>query len=263
MEIFRTILLTAIGAAGLSLTGQPAGAHGAHPELDERSVGVDEKLGARIPADTAFADESGARIAIAEFADRPTLILPVYYRCKHSCGMMLGNLASILADVPLAPGKDYRTLALSIDSEDDPAVARETKQNYFKVIKRGFPGESWKFLTGDAESIRRFTESAGFRFKKIGSHDFAHPNVMIVVGRGGKIIRYLYGPTFLPFDIGMALTEAAKGTPSLSVRKLISYCFNYDPERKTYTFTAVRIIALAFMAILALSLFFLIRKKKV
>lgn len=263
MKMIRTASLPALIFIGMFLAEQPVRSHAADSPLDARSVGVDEKLGGQVPADLAFVDETGERVSIAGFADRPTLILPVYYHCKQTCGMMLGNLASILNDVPLAPGKDYRVLALSIDHEDDPGYARATKDNYLKILKRDFPRESWKFLTGGSESIRRFTESAGFRFKRIGSHDFAHPNVMIVIARGGKIIRYLHGPTFLPFDIGMALTEATKGTPSLSVRKILSYCFNYDAERKTYTFTAVRILALAFMVILALSLFFLIRKKKV
>jgi len=54
---------------------------------------------------------------------------------------------------------------------------------------------------------------------------FVHPNVMLVLSPAGKIIRYFYGVYFLPFDIGMALTEASKGTPQLSIRQVLTYCF--------------------------------------
>jgi len=85
---------------------------------------------------------------------------------------------------------------------------------------------------------------------------------MAVVSPKGKIIRYIYGPSFLPFDMGMALTEAEKGTPSLSIRKLLSFCFNYEPEKKRYTFATVRILVIAFLLMLAVIMFFLLRKKK-
>lgn len=77
----------------------------------------------------------------------------------------------------------------------------------------------------------------------------------------GTIIRYLYGPEFLPFDIGMAVTEAQRGTPSLSIRKLVSYCFSYDPAQKTYVFTAVKFIIVGIIALLGVMLFFLLRRK--
>ncbi|PKL74694.1 MAG: SCO family protein, partial [Candidatus Melainabacteria bacterium HGW-Melainabacteria-1] len=118
------------------------------------------------------------------------------------------------------------------------------------------------FLTGDEASVRRLTDAVGFRFTKTGKHLFLHPNVLIVLAKDRKIIRYLYGPTFLPFDIGMALTEAERGTPAVSIRKLISYCFSYEPEKKTYVFTAVRYFAGAILLVLGAFLYFVILRKK-
>ena len=174
---------------------------------------------------------------------------------------MLGNLAAALNEVPLKPGEDFRVISLSIDPKDDQASALQAKKNYFKIIKRDFPEYNWKFLTGSQVNIRRVTDSFGYHYKQVDRHNFVHPNVMVVLSHDGTIIRYLYGPLFLPFDIGMALTEASKGTPSISIRKLLSYCFTYEPEKKTYAFNTVRILVLGILAMIGVIMFFLLRKK--
>jgi protein SCO1/2 len=86
---------------------------------------------------------------------------------------------------------------------------------------------------------------------------------MVVLAEDGKIIRYLYGPGFLPFDLGMALTEARKGEPGVSIkRRVLSFCFDYDPENKTYVFRMFRITGTVILVLLAGFLVFLLRPGK-
>ena len=250
--------------------GDPAGAmvhqghdHEAMEKEAKRApeVGVDERLGEKVSLDASFVDEEGRALRIGEAIDRPTLVLPIFYSCTVTCPLMLANLAQAINDVPLKLGKDYRVLALSFDEEEGPDLARLAKGNYAKLLDEGLPPEEWRFLTGGKEAVRSFTESIGFKFKRMGEHVFIHPNVMVALGPDGTIIRYLYGPRFLPFDIGMALTEAAKGTPSLSIRRLLTYCFDYDPESRSYVVRSFRFLALGIVALLALVFIFFIRKK--
>lgn len=231
---------------------------------DLKYIGVDEKsnLGKKIALDSEFTDENGKKIILRKYVNKPTLILPVYYYCPETCGLMLGNLSLAVNNVPLTPGKDYLVLALSIDSEDDIGSAQRAKNNYFKLIKKPFPDSDWKYLTGNLYNINRFADSAGFRFKRTAKHEFIHPNVLIVVAADGTIIRYLYGPDFLPFDVGMALTEATRGVPSISIRKVLSLCFRYDPGTKSYSFTIVRYLVVGILALMGIVLFFILRKKK-
>jgi protein SCO1 len=236
--------------------------HDTSPRVDWQDIIVNEKPGKKVPGDILFLDEYGKTITLGGYIDKPTLILPLYYYCKQSCAIMLGNLAAALNEVPLAPGKDYRVITLSIDQEDDPAAALQSKKNYLKVLKKEFPETEWKFLTGSKANISRATDSFGYHYKQVGWHNFVHPNVMVVVSRDGTIIRYLYGPLFLPFDIGMALTEASKGIPSISIRKLLSYCFSYEPEKKSYAFNTVRVLVLGIVAMIGVIMFFLLRKKE-
>ncbi|MDU0458852.1 MAG: hypothetical protein RW306_09005, partial [Geobacteraceae bacterium] len=54
------------------------------PEQD-RAIGVDERLGVKIPLDLSFRDESGASVRLADLVSMPTLIIPVYYSCSNVC----------------------------------------------------------------------------------------------------------------------------------------------------------------------------------
>jgi protein SCO1/2 len=228
----------------------------------DHEIGVDERLGEKIPLDVPLLDERGRELRLGAVITKPTLLLPVYYSCPTVCPMMLANLAQAINKTPLELGKDYRVLAFSFDEEDEPELALHAKKNYTKILKKGLPAEEWIFLTGDKESIRSVTDGMGFRFKKTQQNLFVHPNVLLALAPDGTMIRYLYGPSFLPFDIGMALTEAAKGTPGLSVRKLLTYCFDYDAESRSYVFKSFRLLAVGILILLLAFFFFVLRKGK-
>ena len=245
----------------------PALAHERHqhedmekgPQLDQE-IGVDERLGEKVPLDVPLVDEQGRQLRLGAAITKPTLLLPVYYSCPTTCTMMLANLAQAINKTPLELGSDYEVLAFSFDEQEGPDLALHAKKNYTKILKKGLPPEAWSFLTGDKESIRSLTDAIGFKFKRTQEHLFIHPNVLLALAPDGTVIRYLYGPSFLPFDIGMALTEAAKGTPGLSIRKLLTYCFDYDAESRGYIFKSFRLLAVGIL-ILLLAFFLLVLRK--
>jgi len=272
-------LVRLAAAAALLLFAGPVRAHEGHSKIGPKPVesadhqepakeagwediGVDEKLGQKVPASAVFRDEYGNKTSLSLLINRPTLILPVYYSCPQACATELSNLAAALEKVPLKIGEDYGVLSLSIDRDETPETALETKRTYVKRLSKEPGDDDWKFLTGDSAAIRNFADAIGFRFQETAPHEFIHPNVLIALSRDGTIIRYLYGPDFLPFDMGMALTEATKGTPSLSVRKMLSYCFAYDPGRKSYAFKAIQFIGLGIVLLIFAGLFILLRKPK-
>jgi protein SCO1/2 len=227
----------------------------------ETAVGVDERLGEKIPLDVVFLDARGQQLPLGEAITKPTLLMPVFFSCTVTCPIMLANLAQAINEVPLEMGEDYGVLAFSFDETDGPDLALTAKGNFTKILEEGLPREEWRFLTGDKENILSLTDAMGFTFKRTGERMFIHPNVMIALAPDGTIIRYLYGPRFLPFDIGMALTEATKGTPGLSIRKLLTYCFDYDPESRSYIARWFRFLALGIVLLLGVFFFLLVRRK--
>ncbi|HEX9079152.1 MAG TPA: SCO family protein, partial [Desulfuromonadaceae bacterium] len=140
------------------------------------------------------------------------------------------------------PGAEYRVISVSFDENETPQQAARAKRMYLTSMSTPIPQGAWRFLTGDARNIDRLTDAAGYRFLR-KEHDFIHPVASIVVAGDGTIVRYLYGTTFLPKDLSLALLEARSGTVGASIRTVLQYCFSYDPAAKTYVFNLLRVSA--------------------
>lgn len=221
-----------------------------HPGADnDPGVGVIEHLGEYIAGDATFRDESGRTVTMGEIVDKPTIIVPIYFSCPNVCAIIQSSLSLVLPEVSLAAGQDYQVVSVSFDDTDTPELAAHQKRNYMAAMDFKFPENGWRFLTGDMHNIRKLTDSLGFGFKKQGK-DFLHPVVIMAVSPKGKIVRYLYGTKPLAFDLTMAATEAGKEQVGLSVKRVLAYCFSYDPAGKRYVFNFMKITGTGILIVL-------------
>ena len=205
-------------------------------------AGLTERLGAKIPLELTFRDETGRLRRLDELITGPTIILPVYYGCTNVCNYLQGDLARVLPAIKRTPGVDYRVLSVSIDETETPEQAARSQKMYLGAMNVPFPKAGWHFLTGDAASIRKLAEAAGYQFQRRG-RDFMHPVASFVVSGDGMIVRYLYGTSFLPKDLTLALIEAGQGRVGTTIRKVVGYCFSFDPAQKSYQFNLLRVSA--------------------
>ena len=228
------------------------------PKAEEKWI--EEKTGDYVPLHLEFVDDDGKKVTLSSIIDRPTIILPIYYYCPSICSRNLANLATALKDLSFQPGKDYRVIAFSFNDVENFEVARNAKTNYLKIVGEEFPPSEWHFLTGEKDNIKKVTDSLGFRFQKMDDTTFIHPSALMTMSSEGQIIRYVYG-SFLAGDIDMALLDAQRGTPSLSVKRLLAFCFNYDPDANKSVFQTVKIAVLG-LFVVALSFVFFFFKRK-
>jgi protein SCO1/2 len=238
----------------------PVWAHVEHSK-EKPEIGLQEKLGQRIPLQLEFFDEDGRKIRLKELIRRPTILAPVYYHCPNVCNFLLQNIATALGKLPAMPGKEYVVLAISFDDTETPSLASEKKKLYFQMIGKPFPSEAWRFLTGDAANIRQLTDAVGFQVRKEGN-DFQHPVGLIILSQDGKIIRYLYGTDILPFDLKMALLEASEGRVGPTISKVMQFCFSYDPKGRKYVFDTLKVTGVVTIAFALLFVLFLMVKGK-
>ncbi|GAB4558845.1 MAG: SCO family protein [Geothermobacteraceae bacterium] len=203
-------------------------------------VGLDEHLGEMVPTDIAVTDELGRSRQLGEYFDRPVLLAPVYYRCANVCNALQANLAQILPKLPEDIRPKVRVISFSFDPEEGPELARNSKKIYRAAVRGGFPMDHWVFLTASPDSIRRLTESIGYRFYRDGS-EFVHPVAVVALAPGGRIVRYLEGTRFLPTDLSLALMEASEGRLGSTITRLASLCYSYDPEQRGYVFNILRV----------------------
>jgi protein SCO1/2 len=219
----------------------------------EIEIGIVEKLGQTIPLDLKFYNEKNDTVSLRSMINKPTVLSFVYFDCPNLCSPLQDGIADVIGRTELILGKDYDVITISFNTKDTPEKAREKKKNFVQKIKEEQRG-SWSYLTGELENIQKITEAVGFRYKPTGM-DFAHPSTIIILSPQGKITRYLYGVTFLPFELKMAIVEALKGQVEPSSNKLYDYCFAYDPQSKTYTLQFTRLLG---SFVLVLGLFFVL-----
>lgn len=258
--IFLVLLL---GQLAFAQSEDAASHHQSHSApVEAPGVGLDERLGAKIPLDLVFRDEAGRQLRLAELVTGPTIILPVYYACTNVCNFLQDGLARVLPEIRLAPGTQYRVISVSFDETETPERAARSKKMYQAAMRGKFPEGNWHFLTGDAESIKRLTSAAGYRFQRKG-RDFLHPVASFVVADDGMIVRYLYGTHFLPKDVTLALIEARQGKVGTTISKVVSYCFSFDPDRKSYQFNLLRVSAtVIIVCVLSFLTFLMVTGKK-
>lgn len=231
----------------------------------QEELGVYEHLDEYISEDLIFTDELFNEINLLESIDKPTIINLVYYECPGICSPLLNGLAEAMEKTDIVIGKDYQVYTISFSHTERPPLARKKKRTYQKLVTHGDTDNYWKFFTGDSANIYRLLDDVGFKVKKDGK-EYIHPGTIIVLSPNGKITRYLYGSTyFLPFDLKMAIVEAAQGKSGPTINKVLNYCFSYDPEGKKYVFNITKIsgsIILFFALILLFSMLYKGNKKK-
>lgn len=231
-------------------------------------IGVDEKLGNTIPLELRFADSNGDSVSLGDLVEsgKPVLLNPLYYECPTLCSLVLDGVFSAVEDLAWSPGSDYTIISFSIDPEETPELAAETRNTYLTSLNRPGAGDGWHFLTGSEESIRELTEAIGFRYTKDEqTGEYIHMASVMMVSPAGVITRYLYGTNFNEFDFRNGLYEAADGKIGSPVDKVVLYCFTYDPSTQSYVPVAINIMKLGGLAtviILGIFLTVLWRREK-
>ena len=214
-----------------------------------REVRVDEHLGSRVPPDLPFTEASGRAVRLGDyFGSGPVILTLNYYTCPMLCPLTFRNLAATMTELKgLTLSRDYRVVTVSIDAGEIPEIVRVKADETHALVPGLDAGDDrWPFLYGAAESIRRLTESVGYRYRKVGS-EFAHPAVAVVLTPEGTVSRYLYGIEIPSLDLKLALIEAAEGKigESSAANALLMYCFRYDPVGKKYSLVAMNVMKIA------------------
>ncbi len=241
------------------------GAAGAIEDLEE--VGITERLGEYIPLDLSFDDSDGKVVILKDLIDKPTILSLVYFHCPTVCKPLLGAKVDVINLLDMEPGKDYRMLTVSFNEDETPANAKTIKDHFIARSRKQIPPDAWRFLTGKKETIKKLTDSLGYHFKRQGD-DFLHPVGIMLISPNGKITRYLYGMSYLPFDLKLGIIEAGAGKVGPTINKVLLYCFRYDPQGQTYVFNILKVTATITVFFLLLFVLWLVistrrRKKRI
>lgn len=225
-------------------------------------LGIYEKLDQYVPDDVMLTDEKGNPVNFKSLIDKPTILTLVYFTCPGICSPLLDGVAEVIGRSDLVLGKDFQVLTVSFNHKETYQLAKSKKKNYVAQVKKDIDTTQWKWMVGDSANIHKLTNSVGYQFKQVGN-DFVHAAAIMVLSPDGKITRYLYGVYFLPFDLKMAVSEAAAGRSGPTINKILNYCFSYDPDGKKYVFNITKVAAtvILFFAFSFLAYLFISKRK--
>ncbi len=225
-------------------------------------IGIDDKRGAVLPLDLALHDQDGNAVRLGDYFDgtRPVLLVMAYYRCPMLCTLVLNAVGAGLQALAWNPGERFRVVTVSIDPRDNAKTAHDKRANHLKELGKPVAPRGWDFLTTDEASVRRLTETIGFRYRwDERAQQYAHAAGVFVVTPAGKLSRTITGVEFPERTLRLALVEAADGKIGSAIDQIQLLCFHYDPSRGSFVANAFFIMraggALTVIAILAFLVF--------
>jgi protein SCO1/2 len=241
----RSTLLALLGALALWSACDEALAQARGPAAPPQMEFV-QHPGAQLPLQTAFVDDDGRKVLLADlFGQKPVVLVPGYFRCPNLCSTVMQSVLQTFAAMAL-PAGSYRLVALSIDPTENAAVAAGKKAAYLSMLS----GADLHLLTGAEGPIRAVMHVAGFHYAYDGRlGQYVHPAGFLVATPDGRISRYFMGVDYRRAELGRALRDAAAGKAGGPVERLLLLCAHYDPQLGRYTGTAMIAIRIACAAL--------------
>jgi protein SCO1 len=214
----------------------------------QMQVGFDEKQGQYADFTTKLVNEAGDTVLLRDVINKPTILNLVYFECAGTCSPLMGGISRFIDGVDLKLGSDYNVVTISFDPTERIDLGIKKKASYISIMKKKEEAKNWLFFVSDSIDIARLTQSVGFNYQKV-NNQYVHPTGLIAIAADGKIIRYLRGIDFLPFDIKITMVEAAKGKIGPSINRLLAVCYGFDSKGNQFVFNVTRVSAIVILFI--------------
>jgi protein SCO1/2 len=217
----------------------------------QMQVGFDEKQGQYVALDVQIVNEGGDTVLLRDILTKPTILNLVYFNCPGTCSPLMWGVSKFIDGVDLNLGDDYEVFTVSFDPSEKIELGIKKKASYISTMTKKESAQNWHFFVTDSLNIAKLTQSVGFNYRKVNGQ-YVHPTGLIALAPDGKIVRYLRGIEFLPFDIKITMIEAADGKIGPSINRLLAVCYSYDDQKNNFVFNVTRVsaIVISFIAIL-------------
>ena len=234
LALTGVLVLLAVAGLHAQVPGNLA-ANGVAQSLPARAD-LEQRLGAQIPLDLAFTDDTGQSVSLRRyFGQRPVILQMGYNHCWLMCDVVTGALVRSLQDLRLDPGTDFDVVFVSIDPHETWQLAARKRAEYIRSFGRSKTGPGWHFLTGREPEIRALADAVGFHyFYDPPSQQFAHPSGLMIATPGGVLSKYFYGVEYDPTLLRQSLLEASGGTVGSKVQALLLLCYHWNPMTGKY-----------------------------
>ncbi len=217
------------------------------PEFTDQ-IAVEQNLGGQVPLELRFHDERNNFVSLGDFFDgrRPVVLSFNYSDCPRLCIVQFNNFVAALNGLGIKPGRDFQVVSISLNPQEKPGTAAETKRKYLASYGDMSTADGWHFLVGSREAIEQAADVCGVRYVYVPEKNFySHPAAFIFCSPSGKIVRYLNGlDGELADKLTPAIVEASQGRVGSVVDRALYFsgCYIWDPASGHYTGVVMRIM---------------------
>ena len=230
---------------------------------DVNNIGIDQNLGAQIPLDLVFRDESERPITIREaMQGKVTILVPVYFRCPDLCTRVLNGLVDGLRALPqdYSVGGKFNVITVSMDPKEHADLGSAKKKAYLGEYGRPNAEDGWRFLTGKKEPVAELLKTVGYHYEYDKAFkEYKHPSGIIILTPEGKISRYFFGigyddpvtaetGTALPKPtwnaLRLSIVEASGGKIGSLADRLTLACSRFDHLKQGYALSIMIVVKL-------------------
>jgi len=202
------------------VAGQNVGTYGRAPRPANGSdpgdvfLPVEQKLGTELPLDGTFYDHTstgakGTPVTLRRLmGDKPTILVPAYYRCPKLCNEVLNGLLVALRDLRKddprwTAGDKFNVIAFSIDARESQLLAKPKREYYLREYDGRDPDSpGWWFLTAtpgqgndvaaSKTTIREVTNALGYPYRFVDAKLRRDPDTgqKVIENEWGEMVPY-------------------------------------------------------------------------
>jgi protein SCO1/2 len=214
--------------------------------------------------DATFHDRTGRAESFGQLlGDKPSIVLPIFFRCKGVCGLELQGAIAAIKDLKTRQlGRDFNILVVSIHPKETPDLAEGKYESTVSEVAQPATNDGWRFVVGDWPNIHKVTDAIGFKYTYDESKDaINHPSGIAFVTPKGVVSSYIYGAQYSGRQFERNLDFAGREKVGAKVEEIFFGCVHIDPLTGKRSFIVENILKVAgagtvagiFLAIMVMS----------
>jgi len=137
--------------------------------------------------DSLWTTDSGAQTNLAALRGRIEVVTMFFANCEVACPLLVNDMKRIEAALPAEVRKQVGFVLVSFDPD------RDTPETLRAYRNRQGLAQNWTLLRGKPEDVQELAVVLGLKYKKDLQGQFAHSNVITILGPEGEIIQQQSG----------------------------------------------------------------------
>lgn len=132
-------------------------------------------------------DQHDRPFALADLKGKVQVVAMIFTHCDFACPRIVQDMKAIEDSLTVQERDGVGYVLVSFDPE------RDTPEQLSRYSAQQHLDNHWKLLHGTAAQIRELSMVLDVKYRELTDGNFGHSNVIIVLDKGGRIVRRFEG----------------------------------------------------------------------